>query len=151
MIIDDGSVRVIDLIRAGFLVKLFGIVVIFLISIVLLPSVFHLDDVRMIFNETSSILNVTFQWWKQIFRFHCSSLLSVHSENIFDCVFHVPNMISYIDKRKKKNNNKRRNKKDYLALYTGWVNHHQQEKENQRKQTTRKKKKKKRKWQVRSF
>ena len=58
--LDDDDVKVIDLIRGGFLLKLFGIVVIFLISIVILPSVFHLDDVHLIFNATLS-KNVTLE------------------------------------------------------------------------------------------
>ena len=53
MIMDDGGVKVFDMIRAGFLLKLFGIAIIFLISTVSLPLVFHLDDVRLLFNETS--------------------------------------------------------------------------------------------------
>jgi di/tricarboxylate transporter len=52
MILSNNNVKISDLIKAGIGLKLFGIVVIFVESIVLLTSIFHIDEMGTILNTT---------------------------------------------------------------------------------------------------
>jgi hypothetical protein len=57
MILLHSNVRPADLIKAGIGLKLFGILVIFVLSTVLLTSIFHIDEIDTIFNTTVLINN----------------------------------------------------------------------------------------------
>lgn len=57
MILLHSNVRPSDLIKAGIGLKLFGIVVIFIISTSLLTTIFQIDEMTTIFNATVSINN----------------------------------------------------------------------------------------------
>jgi hypothetical protein len=52
MIFVSGDMRSRDLLKAGFGMKIIGIIVIFFASVVLLPSIFHLHDIKRISNST---------------------------------------------------------------------------------------------------
>ncbi len=57
MILLHSNIRPAELIKAGIGVKLFGIIVIFSLSFVLLTTIFHIDDVNTMFNTTLLINN----------------------------------------------------------------------------------------------
>ena len=52
MILSNNNVKIADLIKAGIGVKLFGIVVIFVQSILLLTSIFRIDEIGTVLNTT---------------------------------------------------------------------------------------------------
>jgi len=52
MILLHSNVKPADLIKAGIVLKLFGIIVVFVLSLSLLTSVFHIDEMNTIFNNT---------------------------------------------------------------------------------------------------
>ena len=54
MIFVTGNMRTRDLLKAGFGMKLIGIIVIFLTSLVLLSPIFHIQDALPILNTTST-------------------------------------------------------------------------------------------------
>jgi hypothetical protein len=58
MIFVSGDMRSRDLLKAGFGMKIIGIIVIFFASVVLLPSIFNLHDIKRISNSTLMV-NVT--------------------------------------------------------------------------------------------
>ncbi len=58
MIFVSGNMRTRDLLKAGFGMKIIGILVVFFASLVLLPSIFHIHDIVSISNSTI-MLNVT--------------------------------------------------------------------------------------------
>ncbi len=57
MILLHSNVKPADLIKAGIGLKLFGILVIFVLSTVLLTSIFQMDEIDTIFNTTVLINN----------------------------------------------------------------------------------------------
>jgi hypothetical protein len=52
MILLHSNVKPADLIKAGIGLKLFGIVVVFVLSTGLLTTIFHIDEMQTIFNTT---------------------------------------------------------------------------------------------------
>lgn len=52
MIFSSGNVRIIDLIKVGFGMKIIGIAIILFSSMVLLSPTFHLQQITTIFNGT---------------------------------------------------------------------------------------------------
>jgi len=57
MILLHSNVKPADLIKAGIGLKLFGIIVVFVVSIVLLTTIFHIDEMQTMFNTTVLINN----------------------------------------------------------------------------------------------
>ncbi len=57
MILLHSNIKPAELIKAGIGLKLFGIIVIFSLSFVLLKTIFHIDDMNTIFNTTLLINN----------------------------------------------------------------------------------------------
>jgi hypothetical protein len=57
MILLHSNVKPADLIKAGIGLKLFGIVVIFVLSTVLLTLIFQIDEIDTIYNTTLLINN----------------------------------------------------------------------------------------------
>jgi len=57
MILLHSNIKPAELIKAGIGLKLFGIIVIFSLSFVLLRTIFHIDDMNTIFNTTLLINN----------------------------------------------------------------------------------------------
>ena len=55
MILANSHVRIADLIKAGIVLKLFGILVIFLESIIMLTSIFRFDELKLLSNTTQSM------------------------------------------------------------------------------------------------
>lgn len=52
MLFVNGNMRSRDLLKAGFGMKIIGIIVIFFVSLVLLTPVFHIHDLTSISNST---------------------------------------------------------------------------------------------------
>jgi len=57
MIFSSGNVRIIDLIKVGFGIKIIGIAIILLASMVLLSPVFGIHQLTAVLNSTSLLNN----------------------------------------------------------------------------------------------
>jgi len=55
MIFSSGNVRIIDLVKVGFIMKLFGIIIILFFSMILLPPIFHIHQITPFINDTFPI------------------------------------------------------------------------------------------------
>jgi hypothetical protein len=57
MIFSSGNVRILDLVKAGIGMKIFGMLVILFASMVLLPPIFRIHPLSPILNDTLLINN----------------------------------------------------------------------------------------------
>jgi len=55
MIFSSGNVRIIDLVKVGFIMKLFGIMIILFFSMIVLPPIFRIHQITLFLNDTFTI------------------------------------------------------------------------------------------------
>lgn len=52
MIFISGKMRTVELMKAGIVVKIIGILIIFIISLTLIPPIFHIHHMTLISNDS---------------------------------------------------------------------------------------------------